>query len=180
MTIVPTPDPADRPPPGMSRGAKGTLGVLALIVGVCFVPVAFTLPDTRGQVGCLGVATFCILIGAACLSTTIRPFAVRAIAAVVLSAAVWYCISMFTGGPATSGQRSQPSMWNAVMFAMVFGLPALYVLVTGTYPRWGSTVQSSAASNQLSPMNTNQMRSARRPSDIATGHGICERPLVRC
>lgn len=44
---------------------------------------------------------------------------------------------MFTGGPATSGQRSQPSMWNAVMFAMVFGLPALYVLVTGTYPRWG-------------------------------------------
>jgi hypothetical protein len=82
-------------------------------------------------------------------------WALRAVAAAVLVAALWYfaseALEWWAGEPLGAfGRRSSSSLWNAGFFLLVFGLPALRYLISG---RSGSAADAIAAQESFVESN---------------------------
>jgi hypothetical protein len=89
-----------------------------------------TTPTGDKAILSYGFGGFCISIALVCFAHgRLARFLGSAIASVVFCAGLAYLADEITGGRIVSNSRSEPSVLNAVMFMLVFGLPAgAYVL----------------------------------------------------
>ena len=122
---------------GLSRGARWTLGIFALLFGAMFVFSEQTAASSAPMLVYL-LAGFCGLIAVACFSQTWRGPAVRIIGFMVFVTYVFYIAHELRGGPAKPHIEKSESHWlDAILGLIVFGLPGLYVAFRGRYPKWG-------------------------------------------
>ena len=109
------------------RGGTGLafrliLSAFAALFGFTMLLIA---PGAEKPVGHYLFGCFCLAIAAVCFTRgRVQAFIGGIIASAVLATTVWYLVSEFTGGPIFSGSRSIPSVMNAVLAMLVFGLPA--------------------------------------------------------
>jgi len=107
----------------MSRGARFFLGGIAILLGLLMALIA---PDDSARLFFYAFAAFCFLIGLVCFTQgRTRQFCGSVIALCLFAAGVWYLIAQLQAGTVVSGSRSQPSVLNAIVFNVVFGLPAV-------------------------------------------------------
>src|SRR5262245_39977864 len=108
---------------GLSWGARILLGLVAGLFGVLMLAMA---PDATSPVGFAAFGLFCIAIALACMTSgRVRQFVGSVIASVIVGLSVCYLWSEFTGGVMVSGKRSEPSLLNAGLFLVFFGLPSI-------------------------------------------------------
>lgn len=110
----------------MSLIPRLLLACVAALFGVMMVVIA---PPTDKAVFFYAFGAFCLAIASACVTRgRVAEFFGSVIGVSVMSLGAWYVFSMFAEGPILSGSRSQPSLLNALFFAIVFGVPiATYV-----------------------------------------------------
>lgn len=114
---------------GLSPFSRFILGLFSALFGVVMVLVA---PPTDKAVFFYAFGTFCLLITVACVTKgAVRQFVGSVIGSVLLILSGWYLYSESTGGPFFSGRRSEPSVVNALLFFVAFGIPgAAYAIKT--------------------------------------------------
>lgn len=77
-------------------------------------------------------AAFCLLVGgAATLKGRAAQICGRLVSVGVLAAGIGYLLSMLVAGPMLSGSTGEPSALNALLFLLVFGIPAARYLMLG-------------------------------------------------
>ncbi len=77
---------------------------------------------------------FCSFIALACVTWgRVRQFIGSCIGVIVFGAACWYLISELSGGVLISGRRSEPSVLNAIVFMVVFGMPGLAYTIAARF-----------------------------------------------
>lgn len=108
---------------GLSRGARFMLGTISGLFGIAMIGMTpvFEQPD-----GLYVFGAFCLLIASACvLAGKARQFVGSCIGSSVFLIASWYLVSEITTGPVDSGSDARPSISNAVVFLVCFGLPSI-------------------------------------------------------
>jgi hypothetical protein len=107
----------------MSKGARAFLGIIALLLGALMAAVA---PDDDKRVFFYGFTVFCTLMAAVCFTQgRARQFFGSVFGSSVFLIGVWYLATQLQSGPLYSGARSQPSVVNAVLFLVIFGIPGI-------------------------------------------------------
>ena len=107
----------------MSLGARLLLGVVSLLVGVLMVLIASPEEGAK-KLFFYGFGGFCFLSTLWCVTHgRVRSFVGSLVGVVVCATAIWYLAAMLLAGPATSASRSEPSVLNALLFLLVFGVP---------------------------------------------------------
>ena len=108
---------------GLSRSMRILLGGVAGIFGAGMIAMA---PSSNAPLGFYGFGAFCLLITAACLLTGRAQGLTGKILGISLFAVcTWYLTSQIMAGPFWPGGRSNPSVVNAVLAMLFFGLPGL-------------------------------------------------------
>jgi len=108
----------------MSRGARFFLGGIAILLGLLMALIA---PDGSARFFFYAFAAFCALIGLVCFTQgRTRQFCGSVIGVCVIGTGIWYLTTQLLAGPVVSGSRAQPSVLNAVLFNVVFGLPSVF------------------------------------------------------
>lgn len=106
-----------------STFSKILLGSISGLFGVMMIAIA---PPTEKAIFFYLFGGFCLAICLACVfKGRLRQFIGSSIGSCVFLLALWYLASQFMDGPIVSGGRSEPSVFNAIMFLVVFGLPGL-------------------------------------------------------
>jgi hypothetical protein len=113
----------------MSASARVTLAIACTLIAASFAVLATFYGDEleKARLPIYGLAAFCALIPLACLVPQTRPVTVRLIGGVVFVSCAMYVYSSHQEG----GMRRDLACF------VVFGLPAGYAAVMGTYPPWG-------------------------------------------
>jgi len=110
---------------GLSPAARWIIGIACAAFGLAMFLVEQPA-DTAVYRHAFGI--FFLLISGACFTWgRVRQFAGSLIGCGLLFLSGWYLYSQIMEGPLQSGSRSEPSVWNAVLFFVAFGLPG------GTY-----------------------------------------------
>jgi hypothetical protein len=124
----------------MSRGAALGLGAVLLLITVGFVATVWWARGLEGtermSIAMWLMAAFSGAGALACLLPRSRPVALRLLGGTVFLACVGYLVAMLVGGPLWQPSRG-PSIMSAILCFTVFGIPAGYVAITGSYPHWG-------------------------------------------
>lgn len=106
---------------GLSLGARITIGFFAGLFGIVMIFVASQMADAM-SLYMFGV--FCLLIAFVCVTKgRVRQFVGSLIGCAVFAIAIWYVITEVAAGVFWSDSRSEPSVLNAIMFFIVFGIP---------------------------------------------------------
>jgi hypothetical protein len=111
----------------MSLGVRIFIAVVACLSGaIMFLHGTSADPDKAWFSYVFGA--FCIAIAAASvLRGRVAQFFGSVVGCCVFLAGVFYLGQEILAGPVSSGSRSEPSVFNAVLFMIVFGVPgALY------------------------------------------------------
>ena len=107
----------------MSKGARFFLGSIAILLGAMMI---FIAPEDENRMGFYGFGAFCISIGITCFTSgRLRAFFGSVLGTCVLVAGLSYLGWALASSPVVSGSRSTPSVLNAVLFNLVFGVPAV-------------------------------------------------------
>jgi hypothetical protein len=124
----------------MSAGARVTLAIACTLIAAAFAVLATFYGDVFevGRPLLYGLAAFCALIPLACLVPQTRPVTVRLIRGAVFAVCACYVYSSYMDG----------GMPKALMCFIVFGLPAGYAAVMGSYPRWGKGAEAFRGSSR--------------------------------
>lgn len=134
----------------MSLGARWTLGSFALLFAVTCLYSGLLAEQHR--FASIAFAGFCTLIAAACFSSRARPASVRIVGFVIFCAYLAYFISEILFHRTTPPEGAGHANWfNAIIGLFVFGLPGLYVSLTGRYSAWGEHSTVFARKNQQAP-----------------------------
>jgi hypothetical protein len=112
----------------MSAGGRITLGVACSLIAIGFAVLGAASGDAfpKGPWPFYGLAAFCTSIALACLVPGCCPIVLRVIGAVVFVVFALILYSSF----------GEPNFRRTLTGFCVIGLPAGYVAVMGTYPRW--------------------------------------------
>jgi hypothetical protein len=103
---------------GLSPFARYSLGAVAAAFGV----MMFAIAPANASFDVFGI--FCLLISAACVTTgRVRQCLGSFIGVVLLVLSGWYLYTQLTAGPVVSSRHSDPSVLNAWLFFLGFGLP---------------------------------------------------------
>jgi hypothetical protein len=106
---------------GMSLGARIMLGSVSALFGVVMILIA---PPTDKQVYFYLFGAFCLFIALACFTRgRVRQFLGSTIGVVIFFAGVVYLIAELTSGVLWSGRRSEPSVYNAILYLLFIGVP---------------------------------------------------------
>lgn len=120
--------PEETQPP---RGGSGLVFrlILSFFAGLFGVVMILIAPSAVKPIGhylfgafCLGIAIACFVRGR--IQRVIGSF----IASAILVVTVWYLFTEISGGVVVSGSRSRPSVINAILALVAFGLPAAVYL----------------------------------------------------
>ena len=106
----------------MSRGLQSVLAVAAVLSGVMMMVAA---PPTDKAPMFYAVVAFCFVLACACLTRgRTAQFFGSVVGLGVFVAGCWYLASMIAElRISMGGGRSQPSVRNAILFLISFGLP---------------------------------------------------------
>lgn len=108
---------------GLSPGARWALAIFSALFGLSMF---FNAPDAASPGGAKVFGTFCIFIALACVTQgRVRQFIGSTIGVAIFSFALWYGYGQFDGGKVSSGSRGEPSIINAALFMLCFGIPGL-------------------------------------------------------
>lgn len=134
-----TTEPARRDDPDLDDdGAAPSRGfffwslapVLLIFAGA--MPMLASPPTRAGRLLLAGLAGGALLGVVGLWNPARHRWAFRAIGLMVFALAAWYLLDMLAGGgPAAAPRPAQPSVVNAVLFLVVFGLPGLGYAVFG-------------------------------------------------
>jgi len=112
----------------MSRASEIILGIVALLSAL--LVLYFIQAGVGLLFGWLALEIFLLTMAAACLFRTGRKLTLRVLGAFLFAVCAGYL--------ATELRLGQPGgLLKSLMAFFVFGLPALYLMVRGRYPRWG-------------------------------------------
>ena len=110
---------------------KILLGFFSGLFGVMMIAIA---PTTEQAIFYYLFGGFCLAICLACIFRgRVREFMGSIVGFTVFVTALWYLYSQIVEGPLASGSQSEPSIINAVMFLLVFGLPGLGYVVAAKF-----------------------------------------------
>jgi hypothetical protein len=119
----------------MSGASRWILGAFALLFGTMFV---YTARNSSASWIDLGLAAFCLAIAVACFSKKGRGPAIKFIGVTVfLAYLIYFGWEIATNFSKPYTGRAEEHWLNALIGLFAFGLPGLYVLIKGVYPRWG-------------------------------------------
>ena len=106
---------------GLSLGARITLGVISGLFGVVMLLIA---PPTDKAIYFYLFGVFCLLITVASFTKgRVRQFVGSSIGSAIFIMGLAYLVSELAGGVFWSGRRSEPSVFNAVMYLVFIGVP---------------------------------------------------------
>lgn len=106
---------------GLSLGARIFLGSISGLFGVVMILVA---PPTDKAVFFYLFGAFCLFISIACFTRgRIRQFVGSTIGVAIFIAGLAYLVAELTAGIYWSGQRSEPSVFNALLYLLFIGVP---------------------------------------------------------
>ncbi|MCF8075768.1 MAG: sigma-E processing peptidase SpoIIGA [Desulfotignum sp.] len=106
---------------GLSLGARITLGVISGLFGVVMLLIA---PPTEKAIYFYLFGAFCLFITVACFTKDrIRQFIGSSIGSAIFIMGLVYLVSELVGGIFWSGRRSEPSVFNALMYLLFIGVP---------------------------------------------------------
>jgi hypothetical protein len=119
----------------MSKGSCIAIGITALACCIGFVYVGISLGPQcpYGATPFNVIAAFCGILSLACLVKSSRALTLRLLGAAVCGAYVWGVYLFVTA----QGHVAIADVIKVILGFAVFGLPAAYVAITGTYPKWG-------------------------------------------
>ncbi len=123
---------------GLSPFARILLGGVSGLFGLMMI---FIAPPTDKQVYFYLFGGFCLAISFACIfKGWVRQFLGSLIGLCLVIVSGWYLVSqLIQGGPLFSA-RSEQSIFNAVLFALFFGIPGLTYMLKA---RFGLSKKSS-------------------------------------
>lgn len=99
----------------------GLFGAVMLIFGID----GFTR-NVENWFAYFAFGLFLSLIALACFTWgRVRQFTGSCIGIILFGIACWYLITELSGGVFISDRRSEPSVWNAILFMGAFGIPGL-------------------------------------------------------
>ena len=105
----------------MSRGLRSVLAVAAGLSGVMLMVAA---PPTDKAPLFHVAGAFCFVLACACLTRgRTAQFFGSVVGSAAFIAGCWYLASMIEEPRIPGGGRTQPSVWNALLFLVTFGLP---------------------------------------------------------
>ena len=126
----------------MSETARWLIAITGLVFAAGFVAFPFIAPPESLAVngfivGAVG-ATICLLISLLCFPGPARPIAARLIGAAVFAAYAFYLVDMIRTQPhlTPTDHPGHTDLKHAIVGFVVIGVPAAYVAVTGSFPRW--------------------------------------------
>ena len=114
---------------GLSLGARVLLGVISGLFGIVMLLIA---PPTDKAIYFYLFGAFCLFITVACFTRgRVRQFVGSSIGSAIFVMGLVYFVSELAGGAFWSGRRSEPSVFNALMYLICIGVPgAAYALKT--------------------------------------------------
>lgn len=115
---------------GLSLAPRLLLGTVALLFGAFMILAA---SSSASPIGFYLFGAVCLAVTLACYTWgRVRQFIGSLIGVGVFIAGVGFLIGELKGGVLWSGSRTQPSVFNAILFIIFMGLPGLmYALKTG-------------------------------------------------
>jgi hypothetical protein len=114
---------ADKIKEGLGPGAKLILGAVSALFGVIMVGTAST---TQDPFFAAMIGVFCFTITLACFTWgRVRQFLGSSIGVALFCLSIVYFWSQLTGKSLILGNRSEPSILNAVLFVIFFGVPGI-------------------------------------------------------
>ncbi|MFC4310111.1 hypothetical protein ACFPN2_13555 [Steroidobacter flavus] len=117
----------------MSAGVRIFLAVAAGLMGLVMFLHGTTAEEDKAWFS-YAFGAFCMLIAAAAvLRGRAARFCGSLVGTCVFVAALLYLGHELATGPVTSGSRSQPSIVNAVLFLLVFGIPGLLYAIKARF-----------------------------------------------
>lgn len=122
----------------MSLGSRIVIGLFSLFGALGMVFVALQPGGAGSPVGLYAFALFCLFISLACLGGKVGNVALRLVGAAVFLACVAYGYSEATASQVVldSGRRSQPSVLNALIAFVIYGIPGgWFALFGGRFAR---------------------------------------------
>jgi hypothetical protein len=107
----------------VSLGARVFLGIFCFLVAAMMFLIA---PDDENRMGFFGIAIFAAAAAVFLLSSgRLRDFLGSCVGLTLFALGLWYLAGQLDAGEVYSGSRSRPSITNAILFIVVFGLPGL-------------------------------------------------------
>ena len=98
------------------------LAIFAGFFGVLMLNLASQID--AGAVYYYMFGAFCLMIAIACVTKgRVRQFVGSLIGCAVFAIAIWYVVTEVAAGVFRSHSRGEPSVLNAIMFFIVFGIP---------------------------------------------------------
>jgi hypothetical protein len=112
---------------GLSVGARVFLGIISALFGFMMI---ISAEESKFPFAIYLFGAFCFLVMLTCVTSgRVRQFIGSVIGTVIVGLAVWYLCSEISDGPVISDRRSVPSIFNAILFCVFFGVPsAAYVI----------------------------------------------------
>ncbi|MCB1607445.1 MAG: hypothetical protein KDI71_10765 [Xanthomonadales bacterium] len=111
----------------MSRGARILLGIVTLGLGLMLLRMG---PDASYPLGHYLFAGFCFSLGTTCFASgRIQAFFGSIVASCLVIAGLSYLGSSILKEPIIGDSRATPSVLNALMFCILFGIPASMYLI---------------------------------------------------
>ena len=108
---------------GLSLGARIFLGSISALLGGVMI---ISAPENDKALMFYLFAGFCLLITLACFTKNrVRQFAGSIVGVLIFLAGVVYLISEIESGLFWSGQKSEPSVFNAMCYLFFIGLPGI-------------------------------------------------------
>jgi len=106
---------------GLSFGARLALGSVSALFGIVMLVIA---PPTDKRIYFYLFGAFCLFITAACVTSgRVRKFIGSVIGSAIFIAGLVYLVAEIYAGVFFSGQFSEPSVVNALIYLSVIGLP---------------------------------------------------------
>jgi uncharacterized membrane protein YccC len=116
---------------GLSPVAKFLLGAVSAFFGLIMVATA---SGTKDPFFAMMIGIFCFTVTSACFTWgRIRQFVGSIIGTAVFCFALLYLLSQLAGKPLFFSSRSEPSILNAVLFIVFFGVPGISYAVTAKF-----------------------------------------------
>lgn len=110
----------------MSFAARLLLAAFALLFGVTMILIA---SDVEHRWAFRGFGAFCLCIAVACFTRgRLGDLFGSLVASGVVMAGIAYLVAEISSGPALSASRTEPSIVSALLFNLVFSLPAAIYL----------------------------------------------------
>ncbi|WP_448556690.1 hypothetical protein [Thalassotalea montiporae] len=117
---------------GLSPFSRLLLGSITGLFGLVMFLIA---PDMSKPIGIYMFGTFCLVIFVMCITTgKIRNYLGRLIGLTAFVLSIWYFLGQLGNGDLVSGNRSEPSVINAILFFFAFGFPGLWFAIKGKFP----------------------------------------------